>query len=345
MKLLTFALLAFLNSSYCDAQKATYDIISYSAPAGWKQEYAGNYVSYSKIDGSSWAQMTLYKSTVSKGGIAADLDSEWKEIVEAMHATQNTESTQPATANGWTVASRSCLWPYNGANVATILTTYTNGNVCVSVLCNATAKPYLDSYKALISTIDLNVPAATIQVTATPAPSSARPLTGLWGIYINEISGQVNGAPQLTGGYFRKEYTFFENGTYQFLEKDLSAYSTSTILFGWETGTWSVTGNKITISPKQGKDEEWSKPASGRTDQWGSRVKTNVRKLETITYTFELKYYSGMKETHLLLRNDLPTYREGKSNNMNNKHHEWSYTPQPVNKAMVTPPPGTTIIF
>jgi hypothetical protein len=36
---------------------------------------------FSKIDGSSWSQIMVYKNTISKGSIQKDFDSEWQELV------------------------------------------------------------------------------------------------------------------------------------------------------------------------------------------------------------------------------------------------------------------------
>jgi hypothetical protein len=154
MKTLLLILMSF-STTPIFAQKTTYDVVSYTPPAGWKQETGNNYVSYSRIDGGSWAQMAIYKSTSSKGDINSDSDSEWQAIVLAAHTMEKEEKTKPETADGWTVMSRSGVWQYNGANVATILTTYSNGQVCVSILFNATARPYFNDYKKFLSEVSM----------------------------------------------------------------------------------------------------------------------------------------------------------------------------------------------
>src|SRR6218665_1216747 len=103
------------------------------------------------------------------------------------------------------------------------------------------------------------------------------------------------------------------------------------ILFVYEKGKWSANGNKLTLTPTSGRGEWWSKAASGRTSEWGSLQKGQTWKLETISYTFELHYFSGVKETHLLLQNSAATEREGKSNN-DGTTNSWSYTPRTLDK-------------
>lgn len=312
-------LIAFLLIAGCMqtavAQKEVYDIVSYLSPSGWKKDSTISALAFSRIDGGSWGQLAIYKSTASKGSIEADVESEWEKIVTSQHTiTGNEETSKPETADGWTVISRSGVWQFNGANVATILTTYSNNQVCVSILCNATAKPYLEDFKKLISSIELQ--AATEQETTTentselqnnlteaPAPTSGS-ITGEWRVNIFETMGT-----QFTAGYFRKEYTFNADGTYRFLQKDWSAYVKS-ILFAYETGTYTVDGNTLTITPQQGYTQEWSKNASDRNEEWGSLLKTTKRKLDRSVYTFNTKYYSGSENTVLELFTEKTTTRE-----------------------------------
>lgn len=139
----------------CSRAQEKYDIVQYSAPDGWKMEELTSARVYSRIDGASWAQIAIYKSTASKGSPEEDSQNEWEKIVLAQHTAENEEKAQPQTNDGWTITSRSGTWQYNGATVATILTTYSNRQVCVSILCNATAQPYLGNYQNLIATMEL----------------------------------------------------------------------------------------------------------------------------------------------------------------------------------------------
>lgn len=132
-------------------QSDHYGIFQYAVPKNWKQEAGSNYTGYSRVDGGSWAQIVLYKSAVSKGDIQKDLDEEWRVIVAAAHPVDNVETTKPEKTGKWTVINRSGIWQSNGAGVATILTTYSDGHICASILLNATAKPYLEDYKNFIS--------------------------------------------------------------------------------------------------------------------------------------------------------------------------------------------------
>lgn len=338
------------------AQTKTFDIISCNAPAGWTEQQGNGNISYSRIDGSSWGQMVIYEHSNSQGDIQADFDKEWNELVAGNKTISSPDKTKPQTAEGWTVMSGSGVWQYNGANVATVLTVYSNNQVCVSVLCNVTAQPYLKQYQALLGSLNLDAGGitGTSGSTNNTAPSGNNPATntnitsivGLWTDNILERSGgyYANGmfVANYTAGYFRKEYTFYANGTYQFLQKNWSAYMKE-IVFAYETGTWSINGNKLTIRPTNGRNESWSKAASGRTTGWGSLIKAAGRKLETVTYDYGFHYYSGSNDTSLLLYYGNDTERDGTRGNKDSKDANWNYTARALDKALIDLPPGEKI--
>lgn len=327
----------FLMSYTGLAQKQTFDIVSYMPPKNWTENQGGGNISYSRIDGASWAQIAIYQHRNSEGNVQADFDKEWNELIASGKAISPPEKTKPQASKGWTTMSGSGVWQYNGANVAGILTVYSNNSVCVSVLCNTTAQPYLKDYQSLIASLDIDakgIPDAPGAAIASTGSNNA--IVGIWANNLLETSGYSNGYPQYTAGYFRKEYTFKSDGTYLYFHKTWSAYS-KPILYIYETGNWSVSGNKLTISPTKGKAEEWSKAASNRNNEWGTLIKSKDAKLEKVTYTFEIKIYSGSQSTALLLTSDKPAERDGTSNN-NSGSQTNSYAWR--KEALIDFPPG-----
>jgi len=65
------------------AQKETFDLITYSPPAGWKKDVTENIISYTSINNSNktWCRIGFIKSTISKGSIDADFESEWQDLI------------------------------------------------------------------------------------------------------------------------------------------------------------------------------------------------------------------------------------------------------------------------
>ncbi len=330
MKKILLLLLLLLPCFVVFSQKKTYGIVSYTMPDGWKEEKGTGFIGYSRIDGGSWSQIAIYDHTVSSGDIKTDFDREWKKLLAMPNKISAApEKSNPQTTNGWIKMSGSATWTHEGSSVASVLTVFSNKKVVVSILCNATAQPYLKDYQKVITSAVFNYRGEQ----KVPAVSGAE-VAGVWQFYMNEMNGNMT-----TGGYFRREYRLNANGTYEYLTKTFSAYN-PVIFFGRETGTWTVSGNKLTIRPAQGKNEEWSKSASGRNMEWGKLIKTAARKLETVIYSYELKYLSGMEKTYLILTAATATVRDGRESNDNNKPHQFSYSPGTPGKPLVDLPPG-----
>lgn len=335
MHKILFYCIALLCATPAPAQTETYDIVSYAPPANWKRETSASAVIYSRIDGGSWSQIGIYKSTASKGSIESDAQDEWQKIVLSQYTIiDKDETTKPETADGWSVISHSGVWQYQGSNVATILTTYSNGTVCLSVICNATAQPYLKDFKQLIQSLHLHAPQS-----GNTSPVNNTSIAGLWASYNNESSGFMNGINMLSGGYFRKEYRFNTDGTYQFKQKDFSVL-VKEIRFVTETGNWVMQNNTLTLTPATGRGEWWSKAASGRTGEWGSRIRKYNHPLEKVSYTFEMKYLSSMENGYLILKSNKPTARDGRQSNDNNVVHAFNYGHQDADKSLIDEPPA-----
>jgi hypothetical protein len=343
-KLLLFLLVSTIAISSF-AQQKTFDIVSYTAPTNWTEQTGGGNISYSRIDGSSWAQIAIYARRQSDGDINTDFDKDWKELVATGKTISAPDKTGPKTSDGFMVMSGSGVWQYKGANVASILTVYSNKNICIAVLCNTTAQPYAKEYKNLISSINLEEAKATqksssSQNTNTENGGNAS-IVGIWAYNLLETSGYANGYPQYTAGYFRLEYTFKSNGTYTFFRKNWSAYQKN-IMYLYETGTYTVNGNQITINPKSGKNEEWSKK-DNRNSLWGNLVKSETRKSDKETYTFAIKYFSGSKDYSLELYSDKQdTEREHSNAPTEDGKYRSSYTSR--KEPLIDLPPGFKLV-
>lgn len=343
MKIFLF-LLMVLNGLVAVAQREYYDIAIYTAPKHWKKETGNSLVMYSRTDGGSWAQMGIYKGNASLGNIEADIDAEWKNLVLSQHTiTDKYEKGKPQNTGKWTAMSRSGVWQYKGSNVATILTTYSNGSVCFSTLLNATAQPYMSEYEKMLASLSINekeLKKYAFQQEGNkkqtdPSVANNFPLVGLWVDYSLETTGNnMNGIPQYTAGYLRKEYAFYKDGTYTFRNKQWITKAND-ILFVYETGTWAVKGNQLVISPKNGKGTFWKKKAS--SVEWGEYVKDLDYKLEQVTYTFKIIEDPNYSNT-IILNSTKPTQRDGGKFNAPNEPYAFHYSFRKLPSAIDNPP-------
>lgn len=95
--LCAFAVTAF-------AQKAIFDVLTYSAPKGWEKEGNESAISYTTVKNKSWCRIIIYKSTISKGSIEEDFENEWQGLVVNVNGSVKTEpSNEVQELDGWKI--------------------------------------------------------------------------------------------------------------------------------------------------------------------------------------------------------------------------------------------------
>lgn len=314
------------------AQQETFDIVTYTPPKDWTlKQNAGN-ISYSRVDGGSWGQIGIYKHRNSEGDIKIDFDKDWNELISNGKSISSVEKTEPKLTHGWSIISGRGIWQYNGTNVATILTVYSNQKNCMAIVCNATAMPYLKEYQSLLGSLTIS----TANITIPSTENHASAIVGLWTDYSLESAGRsFNGVPQYTAGYLRKEYTFNKDGTYIFRNKQWIT-KTKDILFSYETGTYVVKGNELNITPENGKGGFWEKKASSL--EWGKYVKALNYRLEKVTYTFKIIEDPNYGNT-IVLSASKPTQRDGGKFNAPDDPYAFHYSFRKL-ASLIDNPPG-----
>lgn len=318
MERLLFSVLLVISVHSVFAQKETFDVVSYKPIAGWKKERTDKVVSFSKTDEAkgTFCIISIYPSIDGDADSKTNFDHSWQKIVQESLGAGDAKMEAVSTENGWELQTGSAQFNKGGLEGTAMLITASSQNKTVNLLVLLNSDAYNTQLNGFINSIDLKkIPATNNNNTTSGATSNSNAgIVGIWANNLLETSGYANGFPQYTAGYFRKEYTFKSDGTYLFFHKTWSVY-VKPIRYIYETGNWSVSGNKLTISPTKGRAEEWSKAASGRASEWGTLIKSKDAKLEKVTYSFEIKYYSGSQSTALLLTSDKPTERDGSSNN------------------------------
>ena len=110
------------------------------------------------------------------------------------------------------------------------------------------------------------------------------------------------------------------------------SYTSSNLLFTKETGTYTLNGNALTIMPKSGSIQAWTKATvtggDGRpsqTDKWGKLVSTQTWPLEKITYQISREYMSGTEKWQLRMVGANPTSRDGPFTGSSAFPNTWFY--------------------
>lgn len=323
------------------AQKETFDVVSYTIPKGWqKQQVEGGvqlFITDNKTGGYAIAIVT--KSMASTGSAEEDFTSQWKSLlVNTVNSITEPVKTEPVQDNGWEIHSGNGNYVDGNVKGLATLITATGYDQTVAAVLMTNTQQYQNDLLTFINSLELKKFLSNTTTPNTPPANNKvnnSSVVGLWVYYNSEVSGYANGYAQYSGGYMRREYLFKADGTYTFRAKDWMVY-VKDILFVYETGTYSINGNQITLTPKKGKGEWWSKAASGRTSEWGKLVKASEYKLEKTTYTFDFLPYS---EVTLSLRSAKPTQRDGNDGD-NAGVQEYKYAARDTNNSLIDNPPG-----
>jgi hypothetical protein len=335
--------LLLMLSVFSYPQKKAYDIVSYTSPNSWTENSGNGHVSYSRSENGNWAQIIIYKSSASAGTIDTDFDNDWRELVAINKTISLPQKTKPQTKDNWSVVSGSATWEYNRHDVTSVLTIYSNSQVYISVICNSTDKAFLKDYQEMLASLVLkpgNEQLTSGKINGSQNGDSSAVMNnpsvvGIWVVNQAETRGFTNGHLMYSGGYMRKEYQIKIDGTYMFREKKWLA-NNHAIYFVYESGTWKMVGNKLTITPKRAKAGWWDKDKiTNDVNKWGNYQKAAAYKLQAADYTVEIKADPNYSDA-IILNCSKATERDGDQSG--NASYRFVYVRR--NELLIDNPPG-----
>lgn len=162
------------------AQKETFDLIIYSAPGGWEKEIKENVIAYSFIDRKkmTWCQIGIYKSTISKGSIEQDFDSEWEELIKKPN---NKEPQDPRNAvketGGWQIKTGRGKFTFNNTRPIAVLTTMSGYNRCVSIVATTNSLDYMPAIEHLLASVEMKNTSTDTPVQQQTTQSDTQPVS------------------------------------------------------------------------------------------------------------------------------------------------------------------------
>lgn len=331
MKAISFLLMLFFSIETIAQTKSNFDIVSYLAPKGWLEESKENMISYSIVDKSnnSWCQISIVKSTVSKGSVEKDFESEWRELIVSNYKISDPpQESEVQESGGWRIKSGAGKFTFNNSSASAALTTISGYNLCVSVVATTNSQEYVKDLENFLNTVELKKPDSIIAGDAT-AGSGLRAILGAW-----RADASGNSSYRVNNGvmnYISRQYVFNDNGSYSFTSKAFDPFMDK-ILLAKESGTFTVAGNTINIKPAKSIMEGWSKKNS--SDNWGKLLETQKIPLEMVSYQFVRQYNGIFKEWQLILQADKVTKRDGPFNH----NSGWIYiVPSPARPIIKLP--------
>jgi hypothetical protein len=322
----------FLLSVSVFAQKETFDVATYTVPAGWSKTSSTNSaVSYAVTNNQNgtYCQIGVFASTTSKGNVQADFESEWQElVVKQYHPSTKPELVPAPSENGWDAQGGTALFEFSGAQSVAMLMTMTSNGRCMSIVILTNTQDYRAEIEKFMESVELKKIAQPVSNTNDNAS-----ILGTWNRTSSDQSSyRVNNG--IMNSIIR-QYTFNENGTYTYITKTFDPLMDK-ILLGKESGKFQISGNNLTVMPDKSVLEAWSKKDG--TDKWGNLLSTQNIALEKVTYQFTKHYFSGIQEWNLVLQAGAPTKREGPFSNNTTFDNAYYYTPISANHPLIELP-------
>ncbi len=158
--------------------KATFDLMSYDAPAGFKSAPANGGLSLQAIDEkqATFAMIVVAPSTASAGSLDKDFQAAWASaIVPTFGVTDAPAMTPGSPEGGWDATSGAAKATVQGMPATVLLVVMTGHGKTMSIIIAMNSDTYMTAIGSFLSSVKLAKPAAAA---APPVPAPAAPPTG-----------------------------------------------------------------------------------------------------------------------------------------------------------------------
>lgn len=285
-------------------QRGTYDITGYTAPKGWTKTQLAHAVQFMAEDASQNAAcvIMLFKSMPGTGDAAKDFNSSWDSIVrETLSIKASPKVSQTAAENGWTGNVGVAQYDNNGSKALAMLFVLSSGNRMIPIAVLTNTDIYGDAVSEFVGSLKLPHATASRTPPTTATPSSANnPLLMYKGWKQSQYRSDGMGG---SAGRAFNVYEFRADGTYTFYAERFQYYTPKYYLEN-ESGTYRVSGDRLTLSPKR------SVFSQHRTTKEEQPIKSGNLGLESVEYTFQIIDENG-KALLLSPVSGQPTRRDG----------------------------------
>jgi hypothetical protein len=173
MKYPLIAFLVLVNPAVYAQQKATFDLATYAAPIGWKEiKRTNDVVGYAITDNQkgTYCQLAIFASTVSKGNLKTDFESEWQELVVKPYKPTKLPELVPSKAeDGWEAQGGVATFEFSGAQSIAMLVTMSGYARCMSIVVLTNTDAYQKEIEQFLGSVDLRKP----ETVSRPATNSS----------------------------------------------------------------------------------------------------------------------------------------------------------------------------
>jgi hypothetical protein len=285
-----FLLIVLISSfgTYAQGQD-TFDISSFQPPKGWTKQVGGDAVQFSIEDkaAGTFCLISLFKSLPGLNSPKENFDAAWTTIVkEAVTVTAAPEMMAADNKGEWLLAGGYAPFEKDGVKGVAVLYTATGHGRMVNALILTNTQAYEAAATAFLNSISFKEPPKEARPQAPPVQGGSQ--VSLAGNYWKQggVRGGMLGHSALSTGSFAKTYHFLPDGTYKFWRQDMQLAAPKYYLES-EEGTYSVSGNTITITAKR------SSFSQHRLKKEEPPIKSGNLALTNAQYRFEFWLHDG----------------------------------------------------
>ena len=298
------------------AQTAKFDIVTYTAPAGWAVEKDADSLRFTKESGANYCVLSLTRAVDGIGESAKNFELLWKAMAtDGLNATAAPQRGKPGVKDGWDAEVGVAPFEKDGLKGAALLTTFTGNGKVVAVLAITNSDTFQPDIEKFVDSVRLPPIAASLAPKSPTASNGSVPAELLQ----YEWTSSQNRKHSATGdnaGYAKRVYRFTANGTYTFYAESFQYY-TPKYYVEKESGTYRIEGSRIMIKPSK------SVATQHQLKKEDPPIKTEALKLEPAEYAFELTTVNNSPS--LVLAPGAATRRDGLFNYWVNGEQTTSY--------------------
>lgn len=267
----------------------TFDLATFQPPKGWAKQVGADGVQFSIEDktAGTFCLISLFKSVPGLGSPKENFDAAWDSIVKEAVAVSAAPQMMDADSKGeWLLAGGFAPFEKEGVKGVAVLYTASGYGRMVNALVLTNTQAYEAAATAFLNSISFKKPPEEVRPQAPAVQDGSQ--VSLAGNYWKQagIRGGMLGHSGLSTGSFSKTYHFLPNGTYKFWREDMQLAAPKYYLES-EEGTYTVSGNTITITAKRASYSQHRLTKEERPIKSGSLALTNAQ------YRFEFWLHDG----------------------------------------------------
>ena len=236
----------FLCAANVFAQKQTFDITTFTPPKGWKKQAAESAIQFSKENTAkgTYCLITLYKSVPGTANAKENFDLAWETLVKEMVTVSTLAEMQPAAIeDGWEAQSGYAPFEGEGSKGIVVLVTSSGFQKIVNIIILTNTDVYEKDIADFLGSVSLKK-LKTIPQQTSITNNNKNSISGTWG---KGNSATLAGGSFGRWSYTKEQYIFNQSGAYSFTRKVYVEYDKEKLLTR-ETGTYTISGNKIIIN-------------------------------------------------------------------------------------------------